>query len=606
MQDRWNSTSKVHSFQYHWNSAYEVHSFQHHWNSVFLISIISRPLLQCFRLPIISNINIIGTVNLNSTTSTALEHHTQTNPFRTTMADDDISPYIIWLGNAPCPWIMFYTNALTLLDTLYDETCSPQTKITKFINAAKRRFARSPTRGKKPKKQVKKVIHIPGVSISKQKDMAFNRQSCQPIATSCKDRSPTPHPHIRSKADTRELHQPTPNSYRARSPTPPPWGCSNANVRTFSQSITMPLQKDNHSFHINTIQLHHGSPHSTESQSINTKNSSLQDQFRCIPGPSTRKCVNSSCIPIPSKLWCHNLASSNKNKPQSCYKGVSHIPVPHGRKKHIVKSTTKDNAYKDASILSDTASVHDRIEMPRDTTTTNRVHNSQGDTKANTQDQDVSATVQPKQHRTPQPTKTSPPMPTLSSQNTHNHKKQYITRPLSATNNTRPSPLLPKAATSRPKHMANSKQQPALIPTPACWRSPTMPSNKQQLPVLSPMFNHFTSPAYYGAVTKVPHHTPLYLLVIILTLTDEFTKLLCQQGNQDTIHQKQYIHRGIQTDTITPLWRTQAELKYKLELKHKLNSNILSSSHCKWSLQDHHDSIYHLLYNFTFTGPFNV
>ena len=76
-------------------------------------------------------------------------------------------------------------------------------------------------KARNPKKQVKKVIHIPRVSISKQKDMAINRQSCQPVGTSCRDRSPTP--HTRSKADTRESCQPTSTSYRARSPTPPPW-----------------------------------------------------------------------------------------------------------------------------------------------------------------------------------------------------------------------------------------------------------------------------------------------------------------------------------------------------------------------------------------------
>ena len=139
----------------------------------------------------------------------------------TTMADEDISPYISWPGKIQCPWILFQANALTLLDTLYNETCSPQTKITKFIMAAKCRFARSPTRGKKSKKQANKVIHIPGVSVYKQKDTATNRQSCQPVATSCKDRSPTPHPHSRSKADTREPRQHAPTSYRARSPTPP-------------------------------------------------------------------------------------------------------------------------------------------------------------------------------------------------------------------------------------------------------------------------------------------------------------------------------------------------------------------------------------------------
>ena len=464
----------------------------------------------------------------------------------TALADEDISPYIRWPGKTPCPWIMFHANALTLLDTLYDETCSPQTKITKFITAAKCCFARSPTRGKKPKKQANKVIHIPGVSIYKHKDTATNRQSHQPVATSCKDRSPTPHPCSRSKADTREPMQPTSNSYRARSPTPP-WGHSNADARTFLQSITIPLQKDNHSFHIDTIQLHQSSSCSTESQSLNTIKSSLQNQFRCIPGPSTRKCVNSSCIPIPSKLWCHNNASSHKIKPQSCYKGVSCIPVPHGKKKHMVKSTAKDKAHNDASILSDTDSVDsvcNQIEMPRDTTATNKVHNRQGDTKVNTQDQDQSATVQPEHHRTPQPTETSTPMPTLSYQNTYNHLKQYITRPLSAKYNTGPPPLLPKATTSRPQYVASSKQQPALLPTLICSRSPTIHSSRQsrqQLPVPSPMFNHLTTPAYYEAVTRSPHQTPLYIPVIILTLTDKFTKLLCQQGSQDTVHQKQYV-----------------------------------------------------------------
>ena len=119
------------------------------------------------------------------------------------MADEDISPYISWPGKTQCPWILFHANALTLLDTLYGETCCPQTKITKFLTAAKHCFARSPTRGKKSKKQTNKVIHIPGESFSKQKATATNRQSHQPAPTSCRDRSLTPHPFGRGKADTR-------------------------------------------------------------------------------------------------------------------------------------------------------------------------------------------------------------------------------------------------------------------------------------------------------------------------------------------------------------------------------------------------------------------
>ena len=142
---------------------------------------------------------------------------------------------------------------------------------------------------------------------------------------------------------------------------------------------------------------------------------------------------------------------------------------PTARKKHLVKSTTKDNAYEDVSILSDTDSVDsvcDQTAMPRDTTATDKLHNSQGNTKVNTQDQDLSTTRQPKQHRTSQPTETSPSRPILSSQDTHNHKKQHITGPLSAKYNTGPPPLPPKATTSRPQHTASSKQQPALLPTP--------------------------------------------------------------------------------------------------------------------------------------------
>ena len=131
-----------------------------------------------------------------------------------------------------------------------------------------RNLGNSKKSGVHPTKQ--QPYHI--VSSSKQKDMANNRQSCQPTATSCKNRSPTPHPCNRSKADTKEPCQPTCTSCRARSSTPHPHEYGNTCVRTFSQSANKPLQKDNHSFHIDTIQLHQNSPHSTEKSSLHTEN----------------------------------------------------------------------------------------------------------------------------------------------------------------------------------------------------------------------------------------------------------------------------------------------------------------------------------------------
>ena len=208
-------------------------------------------------------------------------------------------------GNSPCPRTIFYINALNHMDTLHEETCPPQTKITKFINAARCHFAspdRNPTRGKKSKKQAKKMVQNPHkkqpchtVNGSKQKNTVNNRQSSQPVATSCKDRSPTPHPHNRGKADTKQSHQPTSTSCRTRNPAPQPCEHGNTFDRTFSESIYTSLQKDNNSFQIGTMQLHQNSPHSTE-------NSSLQDHFRCIARPSTSNHVKKSCIPILSKL----------------------------------------------------------------------------------------------------------------------------------------------------------------------------------------------------------------------------------------------------------------------------------------------------------------
>ena len=64
-------------------------------------------------------------------------------------------------GNNPCPWTKFYINTTNLLDTLFDEACTPHTKIAKFITAAKWRFAREPTKGKKSQKKAIKAATKP-------------------------------------------------------------------------------------------------------------------------------------------------------------------------------------------------------------------------------------------------------------------------------------------------------------------------------------------------------------------------------------------------------------------------------------------------------------
>ena len=146
--------------------------------------------------------------------------------------------------------------------------------------------------------------------------------------------------------------------------------------------------------------------------------SAFQDHFRHIPGPSTNTHTKPSSIPILSKPLFPNSTNNKKHKSQKCYKGVSCIPVPQGRKKYTSKSTTKDNACN----ISDTSSVCDPLAMPRDTTTMNRAHNSQGDTKANTPDQHPNAPIQPHQDETSKPIIMPSLLPTQSSQNAHHHK----------------------------------------------------------------------------------------------------------------------------------------------------------------------------------------
>ena len=185
---------------------------------------------------------------------------------------------------------------------LYDETCYPHTKIAKFVNAAKHRFASpigNPTKGKKSQTTVQKMVHNPNnrqphhtVNSSNKMGTTDNRQSCQPIAINCKDRSPTSHPHRcentahssinRGREDTRQSCQPTAISCRNMNPTPHPHEHGNTCGRTLPKSINKSLQMDINSFQIDTIQVHKNSPYSTEIHPYMTISGAFQDHLPAI------------------------------------------------------------------------------------------------------------------------------------------------------------------------------------------------------------------------------------------------------------------------------------------------------------------------------------
>ena len=183
--------------------------------------------------------------NTNSTISRPSEHSTsKNNYFKTTMANQN---------STQCPWTIFYTNALNYMDSLHAEICQPQIKIDKFIVAAGHHFASpmiNPQGSKKSMEQSKKMTENP--IKSKKKGTADDRQPPQTVATRCKDRRTTPHPHGHDTTTSVKDNKNTDKS----------------------------LPMDSKTFHIDTIQL------------------SSQDHFKCIARPSTYSHAKPTHIPV--------------------------------------------------------------------------------------------------------------------------------------------------------------------------------------------------------------------------------------------------------------------------------------------------------------------
>ena len=210
-------------------------------------------------------------------------------------------------------------------------------------------------------------------------------------------------------------HQPTSTSCRTRSPTPHSHEHGNTCDRTFSKSINKSQQKDNNSFQIDTIQIHHNSPY-------NIENSSLQDHFWCIPGPSTSNHVKPSHIPTLSKLLFQNATSNNKDKPQNATEESPAFQFPKAG-----RNTPSKPSQRTVLTMFHRLPVLATFEKtPKDIISMNNACNSQGNTKTNTQDQHPSITIQPRQYETPKPTVTLPLLPTQPSKKSHHHRKQYI------------------------------------------------------------------------------------------------------------------------------------------------------------------------------------
>ena len=79
-------------------------------------------------------------------------------------------------------------------------------------------------------------------------------------------------------------------------------------------------------------------------------------------------------------------------------------------------------------------------------------------------------------------------------------------------------------------------------------------------------------------------YSSLCCMKCCIKLTDKFTNLMCQQLHQNTNHQKQYIHKGTQTDIVTPLGRSKPSLNiqtifYNKELNFSITEQFFSLEH---------------------------
>ena len=339
------------------------------------------------------------------------------------------------------PWTIFYTNALNYMDSLHAEICQPEIKITKFIVAARHRFASSMMNlqgSKKSTEQSKKIMENP--IKSKKKGTADDRQPHQTVATSCKDRSLTPQPHGHD---------------------------STTSAKDNNKSLPM----DSKTFHIDTIQL------------------SLQDHFKCIARPSTNSHAKPSCIPVLQDKQSHldntlenKITSVPTDMEQTATRPPSRtctIPPPRPSKVTNAMETSVNQWKQITQVYSNLKPVRRAPLLPTPPAPTR---------------QHTKSTLP-----TPSPSynsrKSSLPRPSMFNNNRF-HQQPYIPRPHTPRFDNHWPPLLP----SPPYHQQSFTPRP--YPQPQGHQSPVHTTlhfipQVSYIPVLLPHTNHVVTPVQY-------------------------------------------------------------------------------------------------------------
>ena len=434
-----------------------------------------------------------------------------------------------------CSWTQFFTKAMNQLTNLHAARYPSHAKISKFLNAANNHFkhqVKSHTRGRPYKHQPRGVTNRLKHSQphhseqnSKRKCKSNVRQSCQTTTTSCRDRSPTPFPRKRNRIseDINNLSHLDTHSFDISTVT------LEQNFHNSTDSADLPLVQD-HLPHVSSFQQFypkkhslqdHFSPTSPQQQDSST-NQSFQDHsppeasFQLFP--SKKHSLQDHLLqeaPLQQFLSKkHSL--QDHSSPKSLHQTVIHKNIHYRtipcKSLHPTIIHHKNSYYR--TIFHQKASLQDHLQHTPATSTEYR----------------------PKQHHqwTSSPKHFQPP---------------------------RKSPLLPTPVYSSQQHL------PGPLPSYSQhhWkqgipRPYNITSNRQRIPLLLNPPYHYNLPAYHTTnsigpftrqTTHIQHQVPVYLPVILLTLTEKFMNLTHPRFHNYYNQPIQHVHQGTQTTVTT-------------------------------------------------------
>ena len=440
-------------------------------------------------------------------------------------------------NNFQCSWTKFFTKAMNQLTILHAARYPSHAKISKFLNAANHHFkhhVKSHNRGRSYKQQPRGVT-----SRLKHRQPHHSAQGSK----------------RKGNSNVRKSHQTTTTtSCRDKSPTPFPCKCNRINEDTNNLS-----HMDTHLFDISTVTLEQNSHNSTDSadlpsvedhllqassfQQFYPKKHSLQDHFSPNSLQQQDSSTDQSFQDHSSQEASFQLFPSKNHSLQDHFLQEAplrqYLSEKHSLQDHSLPKSMHQDCYSQIHSLQD--------------------HSMQKSSFCN-----CSSQKQLLQDHSSPKASLQDHLKHIPAQPTEYHPKQH------------------HQWTSSPKHFQPPRKSP-LLPTPVYSHQQYLPgpvpgysqhhwkhgiprpyniaSNRNQTPLLPNPPYHYNLPAYHKTnnigpfkwqTTNIHPQVPVYLPVILLTLTDKLMNFTHPQHHRYYNQQMQHVHQGTQTTVTTP------------------------------------------------------